>query len=140
MGILYAPHSALLDLLDGSIREDALFFTIGIQTLHSAIRKADFFRPVRVVLLDLLVLEFEDLHAVREGGLSSLGLCEEVAGLASFEALLDVVVLEENDLVAIRPDLPLHSVWENYFFLTVIIDSLDFPLLAHILFDQFVSF
>ena len=140
MRVLYAPNSTFLYLLYRAVGENALLLTIRIQAFHSAVREADFFRSIWVVLLDLFVLEFEDLHTVGESGLGSFGLREEVASLAFFETLLDIAVLEENYLVAVWPDLPLHTIWKNDFFLTVIIDSLDFTLLANILFDQFLSF
>ena len=92
------------------------------------------------MLLSLLVLEFEDLHAIWESCLCCFSLCKEIADLASLKALLNIIVLEENHLVAIWPNLPLDTVGENDFFLTVVIDSLDLTFLTYIFFHQFCGF
>ena len=136
MRVLDAAHACLLYLLNRSVWENALLFSIWVEALYCAIWEADFFRPVREVFLDLIVLEFEDLNTVGEGGLRRLRVREEVDDLASLEALLDVIVLEEDYLVAIRPDFPLDTVGEDYLFLARVIDPLDFSFGTYEFFDQ----
>ena len=138
MRVLNTAHAARLDLLNRSVGEDTLFLSIRVEALYCAIWEADFLRAVREVLLDLLVLEFEDLHPVGEGGLGCLCIREEVADFSALEALLDVVVLEEHYLVAIRPDFPLHAVGEDDLFLARAKDPLDLPFRADKFFDQFL--
>ena len=89
------------------------------------------------MLLNLLVLEFEDLYAVWESCLCRFSLCKEIADLATLKALLNIIVLEENYLVTIWPNLPLYTVGENDFFFTVVINSLDLTFLTYIFFHQF---
>ena len=140
MWILDAAHSIFLNLLNRSVGENAFLFSIRIETLHCAVWEVDFFRAVREMLLDLLVLELEDLHPIREGSLRCLCICEEVAHLSALKALLDVVVLEEHYLVAIRPDLPLHTIRKDDLLLAIVKDPLDLPFRAYKFFDQFLLF
>ena len=138
--ILNAAYSIFLNLLNRSVGENAFLFSIRIETLHCAVWEVDFLRAVREMLLDLLVLELEDLHPIWEGSLRCLCICEEVAYFSALEALLNVVVLEEHYLVAIRPDFPLHTVREDDFLLAIVKDPLDLPFRAYKFFDQFLIF
>jgi len=50
--------------------------------------------------------------------------------------LLDVAVVEVDDGVAVWEHLSLHTVVEDYLFLSVLIHSLDLPIVAYILVDN----
>jgi len=69
------------------------------------------------VLLHLSVLELKNLQAVWEGRLSSLGFCEVVDDLLGGVRLLDVLVVEEDDGIAVRPALSLDSIRKHNLFL-----------------------
>jgi len=69
------------------------------------------------MLLDLLVCKFEDLQPIRKRCLGSFCLCEVVHDFLVGKSLLDVIISEVDDHVAIRMGLSTHSVSENYFFL-----------------------
>lgn len=118
-----------------AVRENALLFAIGEQALDRAIGEADLLRAVREVLLYLVVLEFEHLEAIGERGLGGLGLREEVDDLAARERLLDILILEENNLVAVGPDFALYAVREDDLLLPALVELLLLALLA----DDFVD-
>ena len=107
-----------------AIGKDTLFLAICKEALDGAIRETDLLRAVWEVLLNLVVLEFEDLQAVRERGLRRFSLREEVHDLASGEGLLDVLILEEDDLISIGPDLSLDPVREYYLLLAALVELL----------------
>ena len=82
------------------------------------------------MLLNLVVLEFEYLEAIREGSLRGLCLREEIHYLASGESLFYILILEEDDLVAVGPDLSLHPVGEDDLFLAALVELLPLALRA----------
>ena len=79
----------------------------------------DFLGAITEVLLDLLVAELEHLQSIDKCGLGCLCLCKVVNHLLIREGLLDVVVVEVHDGVAVRVRLSFDSVAEDYFFLAV---------------------
>ena len=87
------------------------------------------------MFLNLVVLEFENLDPVWESCLCGFRIREEVYNLAAFEALLDVIVLEEHYLIAIRPDFSFHAVREDYLFLARVKDPLDLAFGTYKFFD-----
>lgn len=136
MGVFDDSEAVLLDLLDRAIREYALFFAICEQAFNSAVREADLLSPIWEMLLDLIVLKFENLEAVGESRLCRLRLREEIYDFTTWERLFDVLVLEENDLVAIEPNLTLDTVRENYLFLSTLVEFLTLSFLTDNLIDQ----
>ena len=135
VGILDYSEASLFNLLNCAIREDTLFFAIWEKTLDCSVREAYLLCSVREMLFDLVVLELKDLKAVWESSLRGLCLWKEIDYFAAWEGLLDILVLEEYDLVAIGPHLSLYSVRENYLFLTTLIELLLLALRA----DHFVD-
>ena len=85
------------------------------------------------MLLDLIVAALEHLQLVGERGLSCLRLSEEVHDFTVGEGLLDVLIVEVDDCVAIGERLALDSVVEDDFFLAVLVDALDLTVVAHVL-------
>ena len=125
------------------VRENTFLLSIGEEHLDRAVREADLFRLVREVLLDLIVLEFKDLETIWEGRLSRLRFREEINNFSSWERLLNVLVLEKDNLVAVRPDLSLDTVWEDDFLLAALIELLLLTLPTDDLLDlqeAFVGF
>ena len=126
MWVFDNSKASLFNFLNRSIWENAFLFTICKEALDGAIREADLLRPVWEVLLDLVVLEFEDLEPVRERRLRSLSLGEEVDDFAAREGLFDVLILEEHDLIAILPNLSLDAIGEDDFLLSTGVELLFF--------------
>ena len=90
------------------------------------------------MFLNLIVAELEHLELIREGSLGRLGLCEEVDHLAIREGLLDVLIVEVDNGVAIGERFPLDSVIEDDLLLSVLVDSLDFAIMTDKLLDNFL--
>jgi hypothetical protein len=88
------------------------------------------------VLLHLPVCKLEDLEPVGEGCLGGLGLCKIVNDFLVRVSLLDVVVVEINDSVAIREALPLDSVVKNDLFLPTFKGPLDLSVVSDDLLDN----
>ncbi len=128
MGIFNYAKTSLFNFLDSPIREYALLLSVAEKTLDSSIRETDLFRSIWEVFLNLIVLEFENLEAIGESGLRSFSIREEVHNLASREGLLDILILKEDNLVAIWPHLSFHSVWEGDLFFTTFVELLLFAL------------
>jgi len=82
------------------------------------------------VLLNLIVLKLEYLEPIGEGSLCRFCLREEVNSASIREGLLDVLVGEPDDLVAIGPDLTLDSIGEHHLLLAVGVYTLDLAILA----------
>ena len=140
IGELYDLGSSLLDLLDCSIREYALLLSIWEETLNGTVRKADLLGSINEVLLNLAISELEHLEAIWESRLRGLGVREEVHDLPVREGLLDVVVVEVDYRIAIRPYFPLQSIREDHFLLPVLVNPLDLPIVSNDFFRQFVGF
>ena len=70
----------------------------------------DLFSSIWEVLFYLVIGKFEDLKSIREGTLSSLGFCEVVHNLLVRVCLLNIVIVEIDNGVSIREDLPLDSI------------------------------
>ena len=87
------------------------------------------------MLLDLVVLELEDLKPIWERCLRRLSFREEVDNLTTWESLLDVRILEKDDLIAIRPDLTLDTIWEHDLLLATLEELLFLALSADNLVD-----
>lgn len=85
------------------------------------------------MFLNLIVAKLEHLELIREGSLRSLRLSKVVAHFAVWEGLLDILIVEVDDCVAIRESLPLDPVVEDDFLLAVLVDALDFSILANVL-------
>ena len=90
------------------------------------------------MFLDLIVAEFEHLELVRESRLSGLCLGEEVHNFAIRVGLLDVLVVEVDDSVAIREGLTLDTIVEDDLFLAVLVDTLDLTIVTYELLDNFL--
>ena len=96
----------------------------------------DLFGLIREVFLDLIVAELENLELIWERGLCGLSLSEKVDNLAIRERLLDVLVIEVDDCVAIREGLTLDSIIKDDLFLAVLVDALDLPIVTNVLLDD----
>lgn len=68
----------------------------------------------------------------------SLRLGKEVNHFTIRECLFDILVVEVNDGISVRERFTLHAIVENDFFLAVLINTLDFSIMADILFDNFL--
>ena len=88
------------------------------------------------MFLDLVVAELENLELIWERGLCGLGLCEEIDDFTIRERLLDVLVIEVDDCVAIREGLTLDSVVEDDLLLAVLVDALDLAIVTDILLND----
>lgn len=88
------------------------------------------------MFFNLVVCELENLHAVGEGRLGRLGFGKVVADPLVGVSLLDVVVVEVHDCVAVGEHLPLYPVIEDDFLFTVFINSLDFSIVSNYLLDD----
>lgn len=66
----------------------------------------------------------------------SLRLGKEVDHFTVRECLLDILVVKVNDCISVRERFTLHTIVENDFLLAVLIDTLDFSIMANILFDN----
>ena len=121
--------------MDCAIWENTLFFSIRKEALDGAIGEANLFRAIWEVLLDLVVLELENLEPIWERCLRCLCLREEVDNLTTWESLLDVRILEKDDLIAIRPDLTLDTIWEHDLLLATLEELLFLALSADNLVD-----
>ena len=87
--------------MNRAVGEDTLFLAIGEQALDRAVGEADLLRAIREVLLDLVVAKFKNLQFVRECCLRGLGFCEVVYDFSVSKSLLDVLVIEVNNRVAV---------------------------------------
>ena len=128
MCIFNYAKTSLFDFLDSPVREYALLFSVAEKALDRSIWEADLFRSVWEVFLNLIVLEFENLETIRESGLGSFSIREEIHNLASGEGLLDILILKEDNLVAIWPHLSFDSVREGDFFFAAFVELLLFAL------------
>ena len=90
------------------------------------------------MLLDLVIAEFENLQLVRKSRLRRLGFCEEVDNLSIRKSLLDILVVEVNDSIAVWERLPFNTVVENDLFFAVLVNSLDLSIMAYILLNHFL--
>jgi len=92
------------------------------------------------VFLNLIVHEFEHLKTVGEGCLRRFGFRKEIDDFTAGERLLNVLILEENNLVTVRPDLSLHSIWEYNLLLAALVELLPLTLGADHLVDLYEAF
>ena len=152
VGELNCLDATLFDFLNGAVGEDALLLSVLKDALNSAVRETkkskliksplvylhDLFRLVWEVLLDLVVAKLEDLQFIREGRLRRLCLGEVVDNLAVGECLLDVLVVEVDNGVAVWEGLTLDSVVEDDFLFAVLVDPLDLPIMPHVLLNDFL--
>ena len=90
------------------------------------------------MLLDLVIAEFENLQLVRKSRLRRLGFCEEVDNLSIRKSLLDILVVEVDDSIAVWERLPFNTVVENDLFFAVLVNSLDLSIMAYILLNHFL--
>lgn len=79
----------------------------------------DFFRAVWKMLLDLLVLKFENLDTVRQCGLRCLCFVEEIDDFAVRKGLFYVVVAKVNNCVPVSKSFSPNAIAENDLFLPV---------------------
>ena len=98
----------------------------------------DFLGLIGEVLLDLVIAKFENLQLVRKSRLRRLGLCKEVDNLSIRKSLLDILVVEVNDSIAVWERLPFNTVVENDLFFSVLVNSLYLSIMAHILLNHFL--
>jgi len=137
--------------LNGSVGKDTLLFSVFKNALDCSVRETthedeklnlfylhNFFCLVREVLFDLVVAEFENLQLVRESCLRRLSLCEVINNFAIRESLLDILIVEVDDSIAIWEGLALNSIVENDFLFTVLVNSLNLSVMSHILLDDFL--
>ena len=89
------------------------------------------------MLLNLVVLELEHLQTIWEGGLSGFGISEVVHDSLIRVSLLDVIVVKVHYCVAVWEHLSLHSVVEDHLLLAILVESLDFAIIADDLLDDF---
>ena len=90
------------------------------------------------MFLNLIVTELEYLQFVRECTLCGLCFSKVVNNLAVRESLFDVLVVEVDDSVAIRERFSFNTVVEDDLFLSVLVDALDFAILADVLLCNFL--
>lgn len=83
------------------------------------------------MLLDLIVGELEHLQAISVSRLSSLSLSKVVDNLAVWIGLLDVLVVEVNDRIAIRKGFSPDSITEDNFLLAIGEVPLDLTIVAY---------
>ena len=88
------------------------------------------FCTVRVVLLDLGVRELEDLQAVGVGRLRRLCLCKIVNNFLVRIRLLDVVIVEVNNSVAIGEGFPADAIAEDDLLLAIDVRPLHLAIVA----------
>lgn len=96
----------------------------------------DFFGSIREVLFDLVVCKFENLETISEGSLSCPCLSKVVYNSLIRVCLLDVIVIEVHNGVAIWEYLTFDSIVEDDFFLSVFVDSLNLTIISNNLFDD----
>ena len=83
------------------------------------------------MLFNLVVGEAEYLHSIGECRLGRAYFGKEVDDfLVAWEHLLDVVVREVNDAVAVIPDDAAHVVGEDDFSFTRLVEALDFIVMG----------
>lgn len=130
MGELDGLGAVWLNGLDSAVGENALFSARWLDVLNRSVWETDLFISVWVVLFDLLVREFENLQAIGERSLGSLGLGEEVNHLLIWVSLLDVAVSEVHDCVTVREGFAPHLVAENYFLFVVEEHTLNLSIVS----------
>ena len=130
------PHTRLLYLLDSSIWENAFLLPVGEYTLYCAIRKTYFLSPIRKMFFNLIIWEFKDLEAIRESSLCSFSFIEVVDNLLIRECLFDIVIVEVDYWITIRPYLSFNSIGKYNFFLAIIIEPLNFSIMTFNLIDK----
>lgn len=89
------------------------------------------------MFFDLVVREFEHLQAIGEGRLGCLCFCKVVPDFLVGEGLLDVLVIEVHNCVAIWESLPFHAIVENHLFFAAGIDTLNFSIVTNLLVNDF---
>ncbi len=123
--------------LYGSIGECRLLTAIFINNFVSAIRELNFFTSIREMRFYLSVSKPERFESMLEGGLGSVSLSEEVDHfLIVRERLLDVLVTEVHNGVAIRKYFLLDSIVELNHPLSVLKLCDDFTIVTDSLFDD----
>lgn len=125
--------STLLNPLDSPVRENALLFSVCEDALDRSIGEYYLFSTVGEMLLNLAVGEFKNLQTVVKSGLSRFGLSEVVDYLEVREGLLDVLIIEVYNSVAIGEGLTFDSVVEDHFLLAVCVHSLDLAIASNVL-------
>ena len=96
----------------------------------------DFFGAVREVLFDLVICKFEYLKTISECSLCCPCLGEVVHDSLVSVCLLDVIVIEIHYGVAIWKYFTFDTVVEDYFLLSVLVDSLNLTIVSNYLFDD----
>lgn len=86
------------------------------------------------MLLDLVVRELEHLQTIRKRCLRRFRICEVVDDALVRISLLDIVVVEVDDCVSVWEDLTLDTVIEDYFLLSILVESLDLSIVTNNLF------
>ena len=91
------------------------------------------------MLFYLIVAEFKHLQPIIKGSLGCPGFCKVVHYFLVGEGLLDIVVVEIDDRVAVLERLPAHSVIKYDFFLAGGVDALNLAIAANVLLDYFLG-
>lgn len=130
-GILNCFDSVLLNSLNGAICKDGLLLSISKYALNRAIWEYYLFCTVRVVLLNLGVRELEDLQAVGVGRLRRLCLSKVVNNLLVRIRLLDVIIVEINNSVAIGEGFSADAIAENDLLLAIDVCPLHLTVVAN---------
>ena len=92
-----------------------------------------FLSTIREVLFDLLVRELEYLKPIVESSLRCFGLSEIIYNFLVRESLLNILVVEVDDSVAIWEGLTLYTVVKNDFLFAISIYSLNFSITTNVL-------
>lgn len=129
--VLDCLDAVALNSLDSAIGEDGLFLAVRKDALDRAIRENDLLGSVRKVLLNLTVAELEHLQAISIRSLRCPRLGEVVNNFAVWVRLLDVIVVEVDNGVAIPERFSANAIAENYLLLSVGISALHLTIVAH---------
>lgn len=85
------------------------------------------------MLFYLVVVKFEYLQAIRVGSLSSARFCKVVYNFAIRVSLLDILVVEVHNCIAIREDFSLDAIAKNDLLLAVLIGPLNLAIIRNLI-------
>ena len=136
VGVLDGLHLVSADPLNRAVAEDRLFFAVGVDVLLCAVdesgeqRLLDFFGPVFVVELDLVVAEAVDVEAVvGQSDLRGVCICVEVDDRVVGESLLDIADGVVHYDVSVGEDFSHRAVLEDDLLLAIIVGDLGLAVL-----------
>lgn len=115
IGKLESSFSVQANPLDRAVSKDTLLRPTSVQILDRLVRKYDLFSAVRVVLLDLIAWELEDLKTVWVGGVSCLGISVIVNQPLIWHHLFHVTIEESHyDGLSICADFLSGTIRKSY--------------------------